>query len=209
MRQGFSSVSRAVARQELKLREQDFMILSFGGSRGAEALNDAALHFMKSSLPQHPQLYHVHACGEKHYEACRQVLGDKKSDRCVLLPYISKMATYMSAADIIVCRAGAMTISELALCGKCAILVPSPHVAGDHQRKNAELLVNNGAACLLEEQNLPRNKLENLIFSLLKSEKERVSMQKKIKKFATPDANAKIYQQILLLAEKTKADRNC
>ena len=209
LRHGFSSVSRTAARRELGLCEQDFMILSFGGSRGAEALNDAILHFIKSNLPRHPQLYHVHACGEKHYEACRKVLGEKKTARCVLLPYISKMDTYMSAADIVVCRAGAMTISELALCGKCAILVPSPHVAGDHQRKNAELLVKSGAACLLEEDDLPQNKLGNLIFSLLKNEKERFSMQKKIKKFATPDANSKIYQQILLLAEKTKADQNC
>lgn len=209
LRQGFSAVSREAAREELGLREKDFLILSFGGSRGAELLNDAVLRFMQEDIPRHPRLYHVHATGEKHFEACRQRLGGAAAGRARILPYISKMEIYLPAADIVVCRAGAMTLSELALCGKCTILVPSPHVAKDHQRKNAAVFASSRAARIIEESDLPGDKLRNCIFELRNSPKTRIFMQNAIKKFAFPHANEAIYRQIQLLAKKTSADGNC
>ena len=205
LRRDFSTVSREAARRELHLSDKDFFILSFGGSRGAEEMNKALIRFMNEELPRDPHLYHAHACGEAHFEACRAMLSSPSS-QAVLLPYISKMATYMSAADIVICRAGAMTLSELAICRKCAILVPSPYVAGDHQRKNAAIFANEGAACVVEESDLPTNKLRNIIFKLKEEDFLRKNMQKSIEKLAKKQANAILYQQIRFLAEKRAAD---
>jgi UDP-N-acetylglucosamine--N-acetylmuramyl-(pentapeptide) pyrophosphoryl-undecaprenol N-acetylglucosamine transferase len=209
LRGSFTTVSRQAARRTLGLTEQDFLLLSFGGSRGAEMLNDAMLRFMREEVDATTNLYHVHATGEKHFDACLQRLGGQVNRRATLLPYISKMDTYLKAADIVVCRAGAMTLSELALCGKCAILVPSPYVAKDHQRKNAALFASRGAACVIEEVDLPSNKLRNLIFELKNDAKRRSGLQKSIKKMAIPNANDIIYREIQLLAKKTSADDNC
>lgn len=209
LRRDFSTLSRAAARQELRLSEKDMLILSFGGSRGAENLNRAIIDFMREEVPRDPHLYHVHACGEAHYEACRAMLGEAVCPRATILPYISKMATYMQAADIVVCRAGAMTLSELAVCGQCAILVPSPYVARDHQRKNAAVFEKCGAALVVEEDDLPKDKLRKEINFLRDSKKTRLSMRNTIKKFAVLDADDIFYQQIALLAKKTAADENC
>lgn len=204
LRRDFSQVSRAAARKELGLQKEDFFILSFGGSRGAERINEAALHFMKEELPKDPTVFHLHATGEKHYEACRSALGQTQSGRARLVPYISKMATYMAAADIVVCRAGAMTLSELALCGKCAVLIPSPHVAGDHQRKNALLFQKRHAACMIEESELPRNKFGEIVFSLRSGRSKRAEMEKNIQKMAIRDANEVIWGEIEQLAKKRR-----
>lgn len=209
MRRGFSTTTRKAARHELGLSETDFLVLSFGGSRGAELLNEAAIRFMQEEVPGDPHLYHIHATGEKHFEACKQLLKSTADGRARLLPYISKMEVYMSAADIVVCRAGAMTLSELALSGACAILVPSPYVAKDHQRKNADLFVAKHAACVIDEDDLPRNKLRNKIIELKNSTQTRIFMQKAIKKMAVFDSNTILYREIQLLAKKKAADCNC
>jgi UDP-N-acetylglucosamine--N-acetylmuramyl-(pentapeptide) pyrophosphoryl-undecaprenol N-acetylglucosamine transferase len=202
LRSDFSKVSRTTARQELGLKKEDFFILSFGGSRGAERLNDAILYFIKKVLPEHPSLCLLHATGEKHYASCRSALGGAQNGRGSILPYISKMATYMSAADVVICRAGAMTLSELALCGKCAILIPSPHVAGDHQRKNALLFENAHAACIIEENDLPQNKLEKVALSLFNDKQKRAIMEKNIQKMAVLNANEVIWGEIEQLVKK-------
>ncbi len=209
LRRGFTSISKEEARRELGLDKHTFFILSFGGSRGAENLNAAILQFMKEELPKYPDLTHIHACGEAHIDACQKVLGKDASPRAILLPYISKMATYMSAADLVISRAGAMTISELAACHQCAILIPSPYVAQDHQRKNAALLSQSSAAIVIEESDLPKNKLGKEIFRLIKMPVLRNMMKQGIAQFA-PKKNTEIFcKQIELLAKKRAADANC
>ncbi len=197
MRRDFISITREAARAQLHLSQNDIFLLSFGGSLGAEALNRSMIDFMKKEAPQLPELVCLHACGSKHYMDCRSVFTD--TDRAKIAPYIQKMAIYMSAADIIVCRAGAMTISELALCGKCAILVPSPYVTDNHQYKNAATLAGAGAAMLLEERDLPYNKLQKMTKMLIFDSKKRSALEKEIKKYAKPNANQAIWQEIQLL----------
>lgn len=197
MRHDFSGITRTAAREQLGLKPSDIFLLSFGGSLGAEALNRSMLDFMEQDAEKLSSLVCLHACGSKHYEACRSIFKDR--DRGKIVPYIQKMGVYMSAADIVICRAGAMTISELAISGKCAILVPSPYVTDDHQYKNAAALADTGAALLLEEHDLPRNKLKKMIKTLVLDGKKRKALECEIKKFAKPHANELIWQQIQLL----------
>ena len=205
LRGDFTTVSREKARLSLGIREEEVLLLSFGGSLGAEGVNDAMLSFMRGAAKRIPSLHTVHACGRGHYEACRTMFG-KNTARAELMPYIEDMATYMAAADIVLCRAGAMTLSELALCGKCAILVPSPYVAGDHQLKNAQILANKGAAFLIKEVDLLSNKLEILIKSLVFDPKKRGDCEKTIKSLGKPDSCQIIWQQIQKIERKHKAE---
>ena len=111
----------------------------------------------------------------------------------------------MAAADLIICRSGAMTISEVARAGKAAILIPSPNVANDHQTKNAEALAEAGAAILLPEAELVGNRMEEAVQAVLEDDGKRKTMERAIKAFAVPDANRKIYRELtLLLKEKKK-----
>ena len=199
LREGFLQMTREAAKARLGFAKEDVLLLSFGGSLGAERLNEAMLRIMKHAEKRSSPLKVVHACGTKHYSACRAKFGADTA-KSKLLPYIDNMPQYMAAADIVICRAGAMTVSELALCGKCAILVPSPYVAGNHQHKNASVLVKKNAAFLIEEDNLPSNNVEKMIFSLVFDSKKREAFEKNIKTFSNPDSGKTIWLQILKIA---------
>ena len=196
LRSAFSTVSRASARRALHLNEQDLLLLSFGGSLGADAINRACLTADRFLFRKVPQLRHVHACGRSHYDSCRAFAPELQNPRLSLLPFIDQMPLYMSAADIIISRAGAMTISELALCGKCAVLIPSPHVADNHQFKNASVLADAGAAILLPESQLSPESLSEIILHLADSPQHRTALENTIRRFAKPDANRSVWQEI-------------
>ena len=118
LREGFGGLSYENARKKLGLRDGEQMVLSFGGSLGAERINEAMLDLMGEYAPKHPEIRIVHACGTVKYgpiyeEFCRR--GLDALPNVMLTPYIYDMPTQMAAADVVICRAGAMTISELAL----------------------------------------------------------------------------------------------
>ena len=104
----------------------------------------------------------------------------------------------MAAADLVISRAGAMTVSELAALGRAAILVPSPNVTGNHQYKNAAALAAREAAVLLREEELEA-KLTQTVFSLLENEEKRGRMSRNIRLFYDPQANERIWRDILFL----------
>lgn len=111
------------------------------------------------------------------------------------------MPEVMAAADLIICRAGAMTVSELAMSGKAAIFIPSPNVTNNHQYKNAKVLADAEAAELIEECSLDSGALCGMVAKLLSpaGEEKRREMGKRISKFAVRDANKLIYKDILKL----------
>jgi UDP-N-acetylglucosamine--N-acetylmuramyl-(pentapeptide) pyrophosphoryl-undecaprenol N-acetylglucosamine transferase len=108
----------------------------------------------------------------------------------------------MAAADVIVCRAGAMTLSELALTEKPAVLVPYPYAAENHQYKNAKVLSDSGAAILIADSELDEEKIENAVNKILYTENAAEDMAKSIKKFAMPKANEDIYKKLIELIKK-------
>lgn len=179
------------------------MVLSFGGSLGAREINLAALRMMMR-LP--PEVFCLHATGKREYEgvsaAFRAAGLDKRPNLC-LQPFITDMPRQMARADVVICRAGAMSISELAALGRAAILIPSPNVTGDHQTKNAQALAAKGAALLLREEEISGGDLLiGEVLRLLGDDAARARMQACIKTLAPLQAPRRIYEDIEVLLRR-------
>ena len=209
---GFSSLTREEARQALGIPDKyKYVVLSYAGSMGAEKVNDAVLALMREFTSKHPEVYHIHATGSIEHELCTtqfREMGLDKFENIELCEYIYDMPTKMAAADLTINRAGAMTVSELAITGKAAIFIPSPNVAENHQYKNARVLYDAGAAKLFEESELTdgAKPLIDEVASLLShdGDRERAEMSRKIKDFAVPDSNKIIYKDLLELVKNKK-----
>ncbi len=207
LRRGFAKAQRDSVRASLGLSDGEILVLSFGGSLGASALNQACLYLMTHYVSDHPNIRHIHATGERNYEACKKKLdGDANyesvRERTVLTPYIDNMPELMQAADIIISRAGAMTVSEIALAGRSAILIPSPNVANNHQFKNAQVLANANAAVLLEESEHLGFLLAEKVDALVSNDHFRKTLAHHVQNYARPDANEVIYRELMALVKQ-------
>ncbi len=209
----FSTLTREEARRHLGIPDKyKYCILSYGGSMGAERLNAAVLKMMRDFTAKHPEVFHLHATGSIEKELCGgwfREMGLDKYENISLTEYIYDMPYRMAAADLIICRAGAMTVSELSMAGKCAVFIPSPNVTNNHQYKHAKVLVDAGAAALFEEKDLEGTEAAPLtacVSRLLspEGEAERQAMTEKIRAFAVPDANKRIYLDLLNLVKNRK-----
>lgn len=200
---GFARISRDIARRELGLSPDDVFILSFGGSSGAEYLNDAVVNLAATLAGKaHSRVTLCHAAGKRDYDRIRAAWDQTPAgglSRLSLLDYIYDMPLRMAAADLVISRAGAMSLSELALLGKAAVLVPSPYVAEQHQLKNAMAMVNAGAAACVEEHTLSTGALTDRVTSLLTDPAARTAMSDAIRPFACPDANDRIYDHLMAI----------
>lgn len=208
----FTSLSREEARRKMGLPDKyKYVLLSYGGSMGAEKVNDAVLAVMRDFTAKRPDVYHIHATGSIELELCTSQFREMGLDRCEnikLNEYIYDMPVCMAAADLTINRAGAMTVSELAMTGKAAVFIPSPNVAENHQYKNAKVLADAGAAALFEEKELTdgAKPLVAEVERLLRPEGDaiRAEMGEKIRPFAVRDANRLIYNDILELVKNRK-----
>lgn len=181
-----------------------FAILSFGGSLGSEKLNNTVIDVAKSFQTKHPRALFVHACGSKKYDSAAIYAASISADylpNLRLEKYIYNMPEWQARADIVICRAGAMTISELAASGKAAIIVPSPYVANNHQYENAKRLADAGAAIMIKERDITSEILSSSLEELISSESKRRTLSENIKKFSHPDARERIYRDLCVLAE--------
>ncbi len=176
LRQSFTISSPAKARAAAGIpHSYRHVLLSFGGSLGAEHLNDAILNFMAQYGKDRKELYHIHACGKRDYEriAARfQSLGLEAYSHLKLVDYLYDMPTQMCAADIVLSRSGALSLSEIAALHKPSILVPSPYVTDQHQLKNATVFQQKGAALLIEEKDLSADTIAHAVDQIISS-KER------------------------------------
>ena len=196
MKQAFGATSYAAAREALGIPKDTTFILSFGGSLGAEAINRAVVDFMGTQGKDRKNLLHLHASGKRDYAETKaqfdaQGLQDSRS--CILQDYIYDMPMQMAAADIVIARAGAMTLSELALWQKACVLIPSPHVADNHQYKNAKAVADAGAALLLQESELTPGVLTDAVRALMEDPARRASLSSAFRTFAVENANELIY----------------
>ncbi len=175
------------------------VILSFGGSLGARPINDAVAGFIIKNHKRN-DLYFLHATGKNGYDAFVSKLKtagvDLSADNIDIRPYINDMDICMAAADLVICRAGAITLSELQVCGKASVLIPSPYVAENHQYHNAMTLVNAGAAGIIEEKDLSDELLNTKISSMIYSADSLKIMGQKAKSCGISDANDRIYKVI-------------
>ncbi len=208
MRSDFSNLTKEGSREKLGFNgKYRFSILSCGGSLGASAINSSVLDMMENYSSLHPEIHHLHQAGVKNYPSLLEEFRSRGLDKfpnLSLVDYIYDMPYRLSAADVVINRAGAMTISELALLGKASILIPSPNVTDNHQFKNAKLLSDSGAALLLEESSLTGDSLASSVDSLLSSRSLRSSLESSIAPFALPGANIFIYNELKALVNRAK-----
>ncbi|MBQ5590641.1 MAG: UDP-N-acetylglucosamine--N-acetylmuramyl-(pentapeptide) pyrophosphoryl-undecaprenol N-acetylglucosamine transferase, partial [Clostridia bacterium] len=202
VRQSIIDTSREEARKKLGLDNRP-MILSLGGSLGARAVNEAIADVL-SWHANSKKYYHFHAIGKFGVDWMPDLIRSKgvdfeNLDNLRISEYIYDMDLCMAAADIVVNRAGASTISELQVKGMPSILIPSPNVAENHQFYNAKTLSDNDAAILIEEKDLTGETLVNAIKSIIDDKEKLTQMGENAKKTAVFDANEKICEVIMNL----------
>ncbi len=207
IRTGFGTISYKEARAKLGISDDQVYILSFGGSLGAQRLNEVVLAFMKRTAKGNARLVHHHATGRYYYEEFSRLFknaGLDRFDNLSLLEYINDMETRMSAADIVISRAGAMTISEIAIAGKACVMIPSPNVVDNHQYKNAKVLADANAVVLLEESALTDELFDKEMAALIESREKREALAKNLSRFANTDANKRIFDEMMALLKSKK-----
>ena len=208
VRRDCSVLTKSSAREKLGIDNGKFVVLSFGGSLGAECLNNVAVDYMKNFTACREDVIAYHIGGRNYYEDAKKKLEENKlldNRRNVLISFTSDLPVYMAAADVVICRAGAMTITELARMGKAAIIIPSVNVTDNHQLKNAKALADAGAAVLLEESDINSGvsasaKLE----ALYSDEKLRLDMSEKVRAFARNDVEKVIFDTVKNLLDNYK-----
>ena len=200
VRQALLNISREEARAKLGIGDKP-LILSFGGSLGARAINESVRELIKWHNGS-GKYHHIHGTGKVGYDAMMLSLdGVKLCDDIEIKEYIYDMDVCMAAADVVICRAGAITLSELQACGKASILIPSPYVAENHQFHNAMTLKNVGAAEIIEEKDLSGEKLIDTFKSMTSDTALISKMCQNAKNSAIIDANERIYKVICELLE--------
>ncbi len=199
VRQELLKITREEARAKLGIDNDKPMLLTFGGSLGAMRVNQAVSGLIKWHNGS-DKFYHIHATGKSgHDDFMASLSGIKLSDKIDIREYITDMDVCMAAADLIICRAGAITLSELLACGKPAILIPSPYVAENHQFHNAMTLKRVGAAEIIEEKDLNDEKLIEIVSNLIENKPKLAKMANAAKSNAIMDANERIYEIIMQL----------
>ena len=201
VRKELAGGSRQEALSHFDLPAGARVVLVFGGSLGSRAINDAVEKHLDALLRAENR-YLVWQTGNQYYDAIRSRLTGHP--RLRLLEYLDRMDLAYAAADLVVCRAGAITCSELMLTGSAAVLVPSPNVAEDHQTKNARSMSEGGAAELLPEVHLDEQ-LEGVVDALLADDERRAMMSAAARRMARPDAALEIARDVLNLINPARA----
>lgn len=199
-----SDYTKEQAREELGIKNR-FSVLVYGGSLGAETINRAASEYAKKYLPNRKDIKMTHAAGAANYGEVKEMYGGaENADNVELLDYIYDMPRRQAAADVIICRSGAMTTSEIAEAGRAAIFVPSPNVTDDQQYKNAKVLADKNAAVLIKDADFNADTMNGAIEKLLSDKQYREELCKNVKAFAVPDANDRIFKELMRISEAIK-----
>jgi UDP-N-acetylglucosamine--N-acetylmuramyl-(pentapeptide) pyrophosphoryl-undecaprenol N-acetylglucosamine transferase len=177
-------------------RSQPPALLVFGGSQGARALNRTLRETAAELLRQTPGLTIVHQSGEREYEELRTFYAGSGIE-VEIRPFLDDMPQRFADADLIVCRSGASTVAEVAASGKCALFVPFPGAADDHQLRNAELLAQSGAALLIPEHELSAERFTRELAALLGSPERLAAMGAEAALLAHRDAARRIAEMAL------------
>ena len=203
VRGDFFTVTKQQAKEKLGMNDGRKLIVSFWGSLGSNAMNRAMAEFLALESAKEP-FYHIHGVGEICWKPMQQWMHDDgleitEHPALDVREYIYDMATVMRAADLVICRAGASTLSELTALGVPAILVPSPNVTNHHQEKNAALLGDHGAALVLPEEGLDGKKLFAAAAGILNDPQRMETMSQNMAALGIPDATKRIYDTVMTL----------
>ena len=192
-------------KKELGLNNEKPLVLIFGGSQGAQKINEAIMGIIKNKLNKEYQI--IWATGPKQYDIIKEKLEDANIninyiENTKIVPYIYNMEEIMNVSDLIVSRSGAMTITEIANLAKPSILVPLPNVSGDHQMYNAKVLANKNAAIIIKNDELNTVDLNTKIKEIVLNKNKKEEMGKNAFKVSTKNVEEKIWQEIKELRSK-------
>ena len=192
-----AKVDRKKALEHFGLLEDKKTILVIGGSLGARSVNNGIKNGIKD-LPGDVQL--LWQTGKFYYDDIKAFTENPGNKNIKAHAFIKRMDYAYAVADVVISRAGALSVSEIAIAGKPAIFVPSPNVAEDHQTKNAKVMVDDGAALMVKDDET--DILINKAAELLKDPGMLKKLSKNILKHAKPDASEKIAQEVIKLVKQ-------
>ena len=199
--------TKSQAHAELGFND-DFCILSFGGSLGAGAINDTMAEVLKWHVSEQLNINHIHGYGGMGKDTFPAKMKEyhvpMKNKRIRITEYINDMDTCMAAADLVVCRSGANALAELEMLGKPSILIPSPIVAGNHQYHNAMVLGKAGAAVVIEQKDITSEKMLDEVKKLYQNPEKLRSMAKNAASLAVRDTEERIWGVIENFLRKSK-----
>lgn len=187
----------------LTVKDEGFHILVFGGSQGARGVNNAVLEMIKESASESNDLKVVHQTGVVDFERIKSgyldlvAKGSKLAGQVDVREYLHDMAKQYAWADLVICRSGTGTLSELAACQKPSILIPLPTSADDHQRVNAETLVNKEAAVMILQKDLSGALLKNTVTELRMQPEKLKQMALNVTQFHQVQAAEKFAQKLV------------
>ncbi len=203
IRPSILSCSYEKARNSLGIIDEKLIVI-FGGSLGAAKINSVALSYIDKVKGENDKKI-VFATGQRNYDSVMKdaaELGLEKLSNVEIKPYIHNMDEVMNAADVLVCRSGAITVSEICCIGKNSVLVPSPNVTNNHQEYNARALSDIGAAITVLEKDFNADALKTHIDSLIYNKEASEKMSRKALSLSSADALDIIYRKICELSGK-------
>ena len=201
VRQDFFRLTKAEAKRQLGVDDGRPLLVSFWGSLGAAGMNRMMADFLALEAAKEP-FHHIHGAGKSGCPVLLDLLREKGVDlkdhpALQVREYIYDMAPVMRAADLVLCRAGASTISELTALGVPALIVPSPYVTNNHQEKNARVLEAAGGAVVLLEPDCSGQALFRAASGILHDQERRTAMENAMSALGIRDATERIYQTVL------------
>ena len=202
VRGDFFRQTKEQARQKLGLTDDRPLAVSFWGSLGARFMNEHMLDFFRLEARDGMPFHHIHAAGKGSWDTMRQTLEAEqltKTPGLDVREYIYDMADVMRAADLVICRAGASTVSELTALAVPAVIVPSPYVTNNHQEKNARILEKHGGARVILEKDATGEALYRAAGEILRSPELRRSMSAGMAELGIPDATERISRTVMAL----------
>ena len=205
VRQHILSGDPSAALKEFGLEEGRPTVFVFGGSRGAHRINEAALDAMRK-LKGRVDVQWILQTGREDFEWAKGIVEAEQLPARVM-PFLRRIHMAYAAADLVVCRSGAMTLAEIAACGTPAILVPYPHAANDHQTVNASNLVDRGAAAMILDSALSGDRLAKEIAHWLSDKQGLSRMSANARTFTRPDAAERIVRSLERWGEGRRAAR--
>jgi UDP-N-acetylglucosamine--N-acetylmuramyl-(pentapeptide) pyrophosphoryl-undecaprenol N-acetylglucosamine transferase len=185
--------------RHFKLDPNKKTVFAFGGSLGSLVLNQSIAAGVHKLLAEGFQL--IWGTGKIYFDRYNELFSEPRAEGLVMLPYIARMDLAYAIADLVVARAGALTISEISLTGKPSILVPSPNVAEDHQNKNAQAMASEGAAVVVADAEA-NEKLVAEILAVMADDARLAELSKHSLRMARPNAATEIAEQVIQLAKQ-------
>lgn len=192
---------------ELGIKNDLPIVLVFGGSQGAQKINEGVIDMIKNNLNKDYQV--IWATGQNQYDIVKEKFEEvnisiKNIKNIKVVPYIYNMEELINIADLVICRSGAMTITELAICSKPAIFIPLPSKSANRQEDNARVLEKLGAAKIILNNEINGEKLANAIDDIVNDKDKLIKMGELANQIAPENVEEKIYEEIIKILKHDK-----